>query len=337
MSVNTNNNEKHVKFAKCYVAICIPTGQRRLKHIEPEHYKQQIDINELPPKRCKFITSQRKKEHDKRYTADGMFKWLINLSAANTQHTYANPDALLTIIKNIINDEQKIVYDNKIFNLNWNIYYKYRSFIPELKTKLLILLESLYNGFVIDYLSKARKYQRTYRQYAFYLTGDEVENYKKLYDIHYNEFIKDFHNLVKSAMETEPKKLNQDINRLKIKCENIINDMKNYSLDDNDIVILEHRIKNKNIADIVNLCYSSFGDTLPISTLLKIINNNTTINERFCEAYEVISEIIKSREYESVKNISETFDCYQCRKFNPLVSRFRIRRDNINVANNFNI
>lgn len=305
-------SDKHVRFASCYLSIDT-NDNKQLKFIESTHYKQ-------PNKR---ILKYKCEEHNKHNTLSGMLDWLISFSSDYTTHNF-NPLLFLNVCKNIINNSDKIIYGNKIFNVNWNLYYKHRVYIPELKTILYNIYSSSHE-IINEYYINVRSIQREYKDYAYYLCHDDVKNYKRIYDTHNDVFIKRYLNLVKQAKTT-----NLTTWKISSLVNSVLDVINQYKLTNEDIKMLNRRVKNNNVVELMETFYKSFGNNIPINKLHQMIKYYIIGDNRKCEAFEVLDELGTEYHYmnddgtvETLEAILKVFNCYKRNRINPLLGRPR--------------
>ena len=338
--------EKHVKFAKCYLAVCIPTGEKQLKFIGPEHYREvrKIDYDSMPEKRRKRFIELEKKKYETYNTAHGMFSLLVSMSKDTSHNNIKdiNPEEFLALCENVINDASPVLKHEKVFSANWNWTYKHRPFIAELKTKMSIIYEQ-FSDYIKEYYEKARAFQQPYKQYAQYLSKEQIDKFRNIYNEHKNGFNKQFTKIVNLMMPKEgAHEIYNEIMKLKDVAATGINKMKEYTLTADDIVSIKERIKNDNIYVLMSTCRSTFGENLPVCKVIDIVKFHIVGDDRKCELFEVLDmckDVIKTEnKKEDLLNVLRVCREYAKHSTSPLLPYFRPGNNNImHVSYNYNI
>ena len=320
-----NPSVKHVKFAKCYLAVCIPTGEKRLKFIGPEHYKKAkvVDYDALPEKKRELALYKAKREYEKRNTAHGMFGWLANMCIENINY---NPETFLRVCNNVVNDVENIVKD-KVFNINWNLYYKHRPLITELKTNMSIICEQ-FNDFVKNYYEKARAFQKPFKDNALYLTRDQIDRFRRMHNIHVKQFVRILSAIIDIMRKTKSGNVYDKIKELENNAIDALNEMQKYEFTPKDTIDINERVNNDKVYQIVNTCYNTFRDNIPINKVHHLVKFHIVGDYRECIAFEILEGMKEWYDYknddgklETLANVLKSFREYKRHTTSPLLPR----------------
>ena len=332
---------KHVKFAKCYLAVCIPTGEKQLKFIGPEHYKKAktVDYDALPEKKRKLALHNAKREYERHNTAHGMFGWLAGMCIENICY---NPETFLRVCNNVVNNVEKVV-NNKLFNINWNLYYKHRPLITELKTKMSIICEQ-FNDFVKNYYEKARAFQKPFKDNALYLTNDQIDRFRCIYNIHVKQFVKIFSVIIDIMRKIKNGNIYDKIKELENNATNALNEMRTYEFTPKDIIDINERVKNDKVYQILNTCYKTFCDNITLNKVRHLVRFHVVGDYRKCFAFEFLEDIKEYYDFkdddgkpETLSNILKYFIEYKRFDYSPLLPSLNPFSKSNTVSCNYNI
>ena len=287
-------SDKHVRFAKCYTAICIPTGEKRLKFIELKH---EPSFDEMDTIEQQLFMSRNKRHYNQTQTAAGLMSKVYE--CCTDQIGQLNPEKFMKALNNIINDAPTIVHKtfetermtkrNNLFNINYNYTYRHNDCIGELKQMAQTLFVSL-NDKITTYYSDIRKLQQPFKQFAMYLNTKDLSQYRKIYHQHSRCFVRPLSNIIIGYIRNNTADFDKNVNDIINNMQTIINDPQ-YVLSQSRIDEIHVEIANSEIYEMFKDIDKRLYNHLPSNKIWSIIKFITHDHHKECIAYEIIEEL----------------------------------------------
>ena len=336
---------KRVRFSDVYLAICIPTGEKRIVPIGPEHYRKPRyvpDLDNMPEHLREAYIRCKQQQYDRYNTVKGFLSQFVSM-CKDRDHEHLNhidPEKFLRVCYNVVNNVEPIISDEKVFNANWKCSYKFGSCIPELKATLGTIYEQL-NKLTKDYYEKARAHQQPFKDKALYLSKEQVKKFKQIYSVHFNVFAKSFHKLITHMCEHLE---DNDIRQLEEAATTALIKMDEFKLTPDDLKEIAERVKNGNIYRLIQTCYTTFKDNIPVNKVCHLVKFHTVDNDKDCEAFEAFDYLVNDilidddTHFIELNDVVREYKEYGAKSNNPLRPRlYPCSGFQMRITDNYNI
>ena len=205
-----------------------------------------------------------------------------------------SPEMFLEACGNIVNNSPEIIAGNTQFDIIWNrLISNDNPCVIDLKVIVGLLYEDL-DDIVKDYFTKARAYQEPFIKYACYLSKEQAQRFRNIYCIHYSNFISRFTKVIVNIRKDPTiSNIYTEIEAIKKVIVKILPAMSNYALTNKEIKEFVNKINSGKAFELIQTCYNSFGDSIPVNKVFHLVKFHMVNSERDCDVVSILDYAIQ--------------------------------------------